>query len=57
MNAFNTLSIDSKFEIAGQMVIMDAMQKGYTNKDGLIKYMQSDTFKAAVMRYVEMMGQ
>ena len=42
------------YEAAGKMVIMDAMGKGHTNKEELIQYMQSEIFKNAVLKYVEM---
>lgn len=42
-------------ENAVQMVILDAIEKGHTNKEDLIAYMQSATFKAAVERYTTML--
>jgi hypothetical protein len=42
------------YEAAIQMVIMDAMEKGHTDKTELIAYMASKTFEAAVERYAEM---
>jgi len=53
----NTMTIETKTEIAMQMVIMDAMEKGHTSKDGLIEFMKSDAFKNATKRYMEMFNE
>ena len=37
-----------------QMAIMDAMEKGHTNKDDLIEYMSSETCKKAAENYAKM---
>lgn len=42
-------------EKAIQMVLLDAIEKGHTDKNELNAYMASDTFDAAVKRYVELM--
>ena len=42
-------------EKAGQMAIMDAIEKGHTDKDQLIEYMASKTFKKSVLNYIDMM--
>jgi hypothetical protein len=46
------LSNETKAQIASQMVIMDAIEKGYTNKDEILQYMKSETFAEAVRSYV-----
>ena len=43
-------------EKAGQMAIMDAIEKGHTDKDQLIEYMASDVFKESAKRYYEMLN-
>ena len=43
-------------EIAMQLVIMDAMEKGHTDKKGLIEYMKSETFENAVREYLALMA-
>ena len=48
----NNASQNTRLEFAMQMVIMDAMEKGHTNKDELIAYMASETFQNAVMGYM-----
>jgi hypothetical protein len=47
------LSIEAKYNLAAQMVIMDAIEKG-ADKDGLIEFMKTDIFKSAVNRYLEL---
>ena len=42
-------------EKAIEMVLMDAIEKGHTGKNGLIPYMKSETFKRAVLSYREML--
>lgn len=48
------MTIKGLTELAMQTVIMDAMEKGHTNKNELIQYMKSDTFKSSVNTYVNM---
>ena len=50
------LTTETKVQTAIQMVIMDAIEKGNTDKTQLIEYMASEVFQAAVKRYLEMMG-
>lgn len=50
-----TLSKASKTEIAIQMVIMDAIEKGHTNTSELIEYMKSLVFQNAVKSYLSLM--
>jgi len=40
-----------------ELVIMDAIERGHTNKDDLIKYMDSDVFKDGVANYASMLEQ
>lgn len=49
------LTKEQKTEVACKMVLMDAMEKGHTNKADLINYMRSKTFEDAVKSYIEMM--
>jgi glycine betaine/choline ABC-type transport system substrate-binding protein len=49
------LSTQAQIEVAMQMVIMDAIERGNTDIAGLTEYMGSETFKQAVKRYIEMM--
>ena len=48
------LTLKTKTEIAAQMVIMDAIEKGHTNKDELIQYMNTEVFANAVKRYIDL---
>ena len=50
-------SNNSKMQLAVQMVIMDAIEKGHTNSNELIAYMQSDVFATAAKSYFEMLNQ
>lgn len=43
-------------ESAIKMTILDAIEKGHTNPAELIDYMQSETFKAAVQRWIELLS-
>jgi len=52
-----TASNNSKMQLAVQMVIMDAIEKGHTNSNELIDYMQSDVFATAAKSYFEMLNQ
>lgn len=56
MNAFNTLTNESKIEAAMQMVILDAIEKGHTCKSEMIDYMQSPEFEKQVKAYIQFMG-
>ncbi len=57
MTAFKNTTDKTKTEIAVQMVIIDAMAKGHTDKNDLIAYMQSETFENAVKRYIDLMNE
>lgn len=51
----NTISKkENTMKYAGQLAVMDAMENGHVDKDELIEYMGSKTFKSSVMRYYEM---
>ena len=52
-----TASNNSKMQLAVQMIIMDAIEKGHTNSNELIDYMQSDVFATAAKSYFEMLNQ
>ena len=52
----NTISNQTATETAIQFVIMDAIQKGHTNKAELIEYMKSDVFTKAVANYKAMIA-
>jgi hypothetical protein len=41
-------------EFGAQMAIMDAMEKGHTDKNELISYMKSETFINAAASYARM---
>lgn len=41
-------------EKAMQLVIMDAINNGHTDKDAMIAYMASEAFKTVVQVYVDM---
>lgn len=51
------LSNKTKTEAAIQMVIMDAIEKGYTNSAELISYMKSDVFEKAIKNYILLFNQ
>jgi len=40
-------------EKAMQLVIMDAISNGHTDKDAMIEYMASQAFKTAVKSYID----
>lgn len=46
----------TKTEVAIQMVIMDAIEKGHTNTSELVEYMNSLIFKKAVKDYLSLIG-
>ena len=48
------LSKETKTEVAMKMVIMDAIEKGHTNKNDLVDYMKSEVFEKAVRNYISM---
>ena len=52
---FNKLSLQDQLKIAAEQVILDAIEKGHTDKSELMAYMQSDTYKQAVLSYVKTM--
>lgn len=45
------LTETTKTELAIQIVIMDAIEKGHTNENEIIQYMKSDVFDKAVSNY------
>lgn len=49
------LSNTAATQTAIQMVIMDAIEKGHTDTQELIYYMQSEVFEKAVKNYVELL--
>ena len=51
------ISIELATEKAIQMVIMDAIEKGHTDKNELMAYMQSEVFANAVQNYVSLFNQ
>ena len=51
------LSIQTKVEIATKMVILDAIEKGHTDKKQLIEYMQSDVFEKSVQNYITLLNE
>lgn len=51
------LSIQAKTEIAVQMVIMDAIEKGHTNTNELVAYMKSQVFEKAVTEYISIINE
>lgn len=51
------LSKEEKTKVAVKLVIMDAIEKGHTNKKELIAYMNSGVFDRAVKRYVSLMNE
>ncbi len=55
MTTFSNLSKKAKAEMAIQMVIMDAIEKGHTNTDELCEYMKSEVFMSAVENYITLM--
>ena len=48
------ISQATKTELAIQMVIMDAIEKGHTNPSELAAYMESEVFERAVGNYISM---
>ena len=43
-------------QLAIDMVIMDAIERGHTDTNDLIRYMNTTTFEKAVKRYILMIG-
>ena len=43
----------NRIEIAAQVVIMDAIEKGHTKVSELVEYMKSEVFEIAVKSYLE----
>jgi hypothetical protein len=41
-------------EFGAKMTIMDAIEKGYTNKKKLIEFMKSKLYQESVIHYAEM---
>jgi hypothetical protein len=56
MNAFAKVSPETKAQIAIQLVIMDAINKGHTEQGQIFEYMKSEVFENAVKRYMELMA-
>ena len=54
MATFQNLSKEAKAEIAIQLVIMDAIEKGHTATAELCEYMKSETFLKSVNEYVSL---
>lgn len=54
---YNEMTNEEKAKFAAQMVIMDAIGRGHTNKTELIAYMKSETFIRAVNGYLNQMKQ
>jgi len=44
-------------QLAIDMVIMDAIERGHTDTNDLIRYMNTTTFENAVKRYISMIGE
>jgi len=44
-------------QLAIDMVIMDAIERGYTAPNDLIRYMNTTTFEKAVKSYISMIGE
>jgi len=51
------LTNETKMQTAIQMVIMDAIEKGHTNRNELIEYMKSEVFEKAVENYISMLNE
>lgn len=49
------LTLETKTQIAVEMVILDAIEKGATNKNDIINFMKTETFEASVKGYVSLM--
>lgn len=47
---------EMKIKLAVKMTILDAIEKGHTDKDELIAYMSSETFKKAADNYIELLA-
>ncbi len=44
-------------QLAIDMVIMDAIERGHTDANDLIRYMNTTTFEKAVKSYISMIGE
>jgi hypothetical protein len=55
MNAFAKVLPETKAQIAIQLVIMDAINKGHTEQGQILEYMKSEIFENAVKRYMKLM--
>ena len=51
----NSAVSEPSAQIAIQLVIMDAIERGHTKPSELIRYMESETFEKAVKSYLLMM--
>jgi Ca2+-binding EF-hand superfamily protein len=48
------MDTELKLKTAMEMTIMDAMEKGHTDKNNLIEYMKSFPFEQSAKRYFDM---
>lgn len=55
MGTFQKISKQAKAEIAIQLVIMDAIEKGHTDTAEIVEYMKSETFFKSVAEYISLM--
>ncbi len=53
-NVFAKVSEQTKVEIAAQLVIMDAIERGLTTTEQAVQYMKSDVFMQSLTRYLEL---
>ncbi len=53
-NVFAKASEQTKVEIAAQLVIMDAIERGLTTTDQAVQYIKSDVFMQSLTRYLEL---
>ena len=52
---FKLMTAQQKIKFASEQVLLDAIEKGHTDKAELISYMQSDVFRNAVKSYLQQM--
>jgi len=55
MGTFQKLSKEGKAEIAIQLVVMDAIERGHTDPAEIREYMKSETFLKSVNEYISLM--
>lgn len=53
-NVFAKASEQTKVEIAAQLVIMDAIERGLTTTEQAVQYIKSDVFMQSLTRYLEL---